>query len=425
MQEKILLVDDREDNILSLEAILDVDGYKLVHAFSGREALKVLLHETDFALILMDVKMPGLDGFETASMIYQREKLQNIPIIFITAIDSGDENVYNGYKAGAVDFIHKPINPELLRAKVSVFVELYRKTEKLRAQEKRLISMNISLEQEIAEKRVFEGKILELNKQLMANIAQLEATNKELDSFVFMASHDMQEPLRKIKTFSNLLRSNCESSLDESSQNFISRIHHSADRMQDLIADILSFSKVAGEEFKVEPVNLNLVLEEVVSDFQEVLQTEGGMIEAETLPQVPGNAGLIRSLFYNLIHNSIKYRKKSMPPQIKIYAKNNIVRNLGKTELIPFTNILVQDNGIGFEQKYAEQIFEIFKRLHGSSEFSGTGIGLALCRKIVEKHHGYISAQSQPENGAIFTVSLPLAEHVKTDSEKKHVKDLA
>jgi light-regulated signal transduction histidine kinase (bacteriophytochrome) len=114
-----------------------------------------------------------------------------------------------------------------------------------------------------------------------------------------------------------------------------------------------------------------------------------------------------------------------MPPQIRIYAKNNVVRNLGKTESIPFTNILVQDNGIGFEQKYAEQIFEIFKRLHGSSEFSGTGIGLALCRKIVEKHHGYISAQSQPENGAIFTVSLPLAEHVKTDSEKKHVKDLA
>jgi light-regulated signal transduction histidine kinase (bacteriophytochrome) len=111
--------------------------------------------------------------------------------------------------------------------------------------------------------------------------------------------------------------------------------------MQDLIADILSFSKVAGEEFKVEPVDLNLVLEEVVSDFHEVLQTEGGIIEAEILPLVPGNAGLMRSLFYNLIHNSIKYRKKSMPPQIKIYAKNNIVRNLGKNELIPFTNILL------------------------------------------------------------------------------------
>ena len=419
------MVDDREDNILSLETILSVDGYSFVYAFSGKEALKVLLHEIDFALILMDVKMPGMDGFETASLIYQRDKLKNIPIIFITAIDSGDESIYNGYKAGAVDFIHKPINPELLRAKVSVFIELYRKTEKLRSQEKRLIAMNISLEQEIAEKRVFERKILDLNKQLMTNIAQLEATNKELDSFVFMASHDMQEPLRKIKTFSNLLTSSYSEKLDEQARNFISRIHNSADRMQDLIGDILSFSKVSGEEFNLIPVDLNQVLGEVIGEFENVVHAEGGKIEMEALPSVPGNPGLMRSLFFNLLHNSVKYRKRNAAPQIRIFAKNNSVRKLGKSETAPFVNIMVQDNGIGFEQKYAEQIFDIFKRLHGSSEFSGTGIGLALCRKIVEKHNGFISAQGHPENGATFTISLPLSVPVKSDFEKKRIEDVA
>src|SRR5215831_5659511 len=122
MQPKILLVDDREDNLMSIESIFEPDGYRFVKATSGREALKILLTEYDFALILMDVKMPHLNGFETASLIYEREKLKYIPIIFITANSYGEENIFQGYKAGAVDYIYKPINPDLLRAKVSVFV---------------------------------------------------------------------------------------------------------------------------------------------------------------------------------------------------------------------------------------------------------------------------------------------------------------
>jgi CheY-like chemotaxis protein len=194
MKEKILLVDDREDNILSLEAILEPDGYELVKAQSGQQALKILLKEFDFALILMDVKMPGLNGFETAALIYDREKLRHIPVIFITATNSGDEKIYKGYKAGAVDFIHKPLNPDLLRAKVEVFVELYRKNNRLRIQERKLVAINKSLQNEIKEKNVSEEKVKELNTMLMNNITKLEATNKDLDNFAFMASHDMQEP---------------------------------------------------------------------------------------------------------------------------------------------------------------------------------------------------------------------------------------
>src|SRR5687768_4412923 len=138
MQTKILLVDDLEDNLLSIEAILEPEGYTFVKANSGKNALKILLHEFDFALILMDVKMPNLNGFETAALIYEREKLRHIPIIFITANNYGDENIFKGYKAGAVDYIYKPINPELLRAKVAVFIDLYKKNHRLLQQEQKL-----------------------------------------------------------------------------------------------------------------------------------------------------------------------------------------------------------------------------------------------------------------------------------------------
>ncbi len=153
MHPKILLVDDREDNLLSIETILQPSGYKFVKANSGRQALKILLNEFDFAMILMDVKMPNLNGFETASLIYEREKLKHIPIIFITANNYGDENMFKGYQTGAVDYIFKPINPDVLRAKVGVLIELYRKTRLLHEQEQKLIAINRSLEMEVKDQK--------------------------------------------------------------------------------------------------------------------------------------------------------------------------------------------------------------------------------------------------------------------------------
>jgi CheY-like chemotaxis protein len=146
MHPKILLVDDREDNLLSIETILEQDGYRFVKANSGSQALKILLTEYDFAMILMDVKMPNLNGFETATIIYQRERLRHIPIIFITANNFGEENIFKGYSTGAVDYIYKPINPDLLRAKVSVFIDLYKKNHQLIAQEQRLVAINKNLD---------------------------------------------------------------------------------------------------------------------------------------------------------------------------------------------------------------------------------------------------------------------------------------
>src|SRR5215467_10939330 len=238
MQPKILLVDDREDNLLSMETLLEGNDYRIVKANSGRQVLKILLSDLDFALILMDVQMPNLNGFETASLIYERERLRHIPIIFITANNYGEENLFKGYRAGAVDYIYKPVNPDLLRAKVGVFVELYRKNQRLMAQEQKLVAINRNLEMEINERKASEEKVTELNKQLLENIARLEAANKDLDLFAFMASHDLQAPLRKVRMFSDRLLAGPEESLSKEGRLYLSRIREVSGRMQNLINDI-------------------------------------------------------------------------------------------------------------------------------------------------------------------------------------------
>src|SRR5205085_9644913 len=169
-----LVVDDREDNLFSIEAILEKDNYTILKANSGKEALKVLLRQQDFSLILMDVQMPDLNGFETAQIIYERDKLKNIPIIFITAFSHDEDYVFKGYKTGGVDYIYKPINPDLLRMKVSVFVELYRKNQQLLLHEKKLLAANKSLQKEIEERKITEQKIKLLNEQLVNNNVHLK-----------------------------------------------------------------------------------------------------------------------------------------------------------------------------------------------------------------------------------------------------------
>ena len=416
MQPKILLVDDREDNLLSLETVLESDGYRIVKAASGRQVLKILLNDLDFALILMDVQMPNLNGFETASLIYERERLRHIPIIFITANNYGEENVFKGYRAGAVDYIYKPVNPDLLRAKVAVFVDIYRKNQRLLAQEQKLVAINRSLELEVAERKASEEKVNELNKQLLDNISRLESANKELDLFAFMASHDLQAPLRKVRMFSDRLLSDHRQQLNTEGQLYLSRIREVAKRMQDLINDILRFSKISGESENFEEADLTVLLKEVLSEMEAPIREKNAEIVMDELPVIPVNAILMAPLFSNLISNSLKYSKKDVRPEIHIRHDISTAGSNGalKEGEARYCRIFIEDNGIGFDQKYAEQIFDMFRRLHPSAEYEGTGIGLALCKKIVEKHNGFISARGKPGEGAVFVVSLPI-KHVRQE----------
>ena len=416
LRVKILLVDDRENNLLAMESILWKDGYDIVRANSGKEALKILLKDFDFTLILMDVEMPELNGFETATMIYTREKLRHIPIIFITAHSYGDENLFKGYKAGAVDYIYKPIQSDLLRAKVAVFVELYKKNHQLVSQEQKLISINKSLEMEIKDRITSETKVKELNKKLLENISQLESTNKELDRFAYMASHDLQEPLRKIRIFSERIAETYSEQIGSEGKMFIDKMQSACIRMQNLIDDILAFSKISVEKESLASIQLNTIVDEVVTDMEQKIREKNAKITVDKLPELHVNPERIKSLFQNLISNALKYAKKDVAPQITITSK--LDEPLSKTEnginAKKFWRIIVKDNGIGFEQQYADQVFTMFKRLHAGPEYKGTGIGLAICKKIVEEHDGHISARSNVNEGTAFTISLPVPELIMT-----------
>lgn len=405
MQQKILLIDDREDNLFSLETLLESDGYEFVKARSGREALKILLVDVDFALILMDVEMPNLNGFETAALIFEREKLKHIPIIFITANTYGEENIFKGYRTGGVDYIYKPIKAELLRAKVAVFIDLYKKNQQLQQQESKLLTINRILQNEISERKNSEEQVIELNKELLKNIDELEKANKELDRFAFMASHDLQEPLRKIRAFSEILADKHKDYFDSEDNQNLGRIQKSAIRLQDLIKDILSFSKVSAAPISFSTTGLGLLLQEVLEEMQQILKEKNARIVTGYLPSLPVNPGLFKTVLFNLISNAVKYSKPDVQLVIEIYSDTNRNTDTGTRE--KYCRIYVKDNGIGFDQSYAERIFEMFQRLHAPQAYPGTGIGLALCKRIIEKHHGFISAQSKEKEGSTFIISLP------------------
>ena len=412
---KILVVDDREDNLFSIEAILEKDNYTIIKANSGRAALKVLLQEHDFSLILMDVQMPDLNGFETATIIYERDKLKNIPIIFITAHDYDEEYIFKGYRMGGVDYIYKPINPELLRVKVSVFVELYRKNQQLQLHEKKLLEANKALQREVEERKYSEEKIRMLNAQLVENNTHLKAVNEELDQFAYVASHDLQEPLRKIMVFSDkiLLKNN----QDEETSKYFSKITSSAKRMQSLINDLLSFSRHSASTIDFKNTDLQLLVKNAIGELELEIEKSNASINYSDLPQISVIPGLMQQLFYNLISNAIKFRRKAVPPVINIQAekikqaeKNSPIIQLNGT---PYYKITISDNGIGFDNKYADEIFMVFKRLHSYHEFEGTGVGLSLCKKIVEKHNGFITASSKLDEGSTFVVHVPEKEPVE------------
>jgi signal transduction histidine kinase len=406
---KILLVDDREDNLFSIETILEKDNYTIVKANSGKEALKVLLRQQDFSLILMDVQMPELNGFETATIIYERDKLKNIPIIFITAFSYDDDFIFKGYKTGGVDYIYKPINPELLRMKVSVFVDLYRKNQQLVHHEKKLLAANKSLQKEIEDRKQSEQKIKLLNEKLVENNAHLKSINEELDRFAYAASHDLQEPLRKIMVFSDkiLMKGN----MDEETEKYFKKIIGSSRRMQQLINDLLSLSRHSMNISDFKKTDLNLLAKESIAELEVEIEKNNAKIEIDDLPVIWAVPSLMRQLFYNLISNAVKFRKKGVEPWVRIQAKkmNGRENNLPLKMIngSDYYKIVIADNGIGFDPKYTDEIFMVFKRLHSYHEFEGSGVGLSICKKIVEKHNGFITAQSAIDKGSEFIIVLP------------------
>jgi signal transduction histidine kinase len=245
---------------------------------------------------------------------------------------------------------------------------------------------------------------------LEQKVTQLDKSNRNLQEFVYVASHDLQEPLRKITTFSERLRSRFEPSLGEEGNMYISRILNSCNNMQVLLEDLLSFSRLSSNDTEFQNVSLGDCLAGVLADLELKVEESHAVVEAGPLPEVQGYPSQLRQLFINLIGNAIKFRKPAVPPVIRIRsseAASSAYPGLDNAKGNRFVKLEIEDNGIGFEQEFSEKIFMIFQRLNSKAEYAGSGIGLSICKKIVENHHGAIFASGEPDKGAVFTVLLP------------------
>ena len=506
---RILLVDDNPDSLLSLEAILEGSSDELVVAQSGAEALRHVLADDDFAAILLDVKMPDIDGFETARLIRSRRRNRHTPILFLTAFPS-DSQLVQGYDLGAVDFLFKPIVPEILRSKVSVFVELARNTQLLRDQADVLakaeqkfrslleaapdatvittadgsivlvnsrtlelfqhsrsdllgrnlrmivpdwaftgevtngdlgqmheqsgnkdlrgvrrdgsafpveISLNpleteeglliTTVIRDITERRRTEERILRLNIELEQRVtertAELMRTNEALRQFAWAASHDLQEPLRMVLTYSELLSRECRN-MEGRQRHFLGVVQTGANRMHELMEALRQFVQTSeAGQLDRSPVDCKDIVEQVLVQLSISIRESSAIITCDPLPTVMGVPILLTQILQNLLANAIKYRGTEHP-RIHIRADRT------EYEWI----FSVHDNGIGIAPQYHERIFGVFRRLY-PNQYPGTGIGLAICRTAVERLGGRIWVESEPNKGADFRFTIPASPNLPTE----------
>ncbi len=264
------------------------------------------------------------------------------------------------------------------------------------------------LEQELAHRQQTEDQLRSYDSQLRGQIRQLEASNEELERFAFVASHDLQEPLRKIQSFSNLITDRYSNLFDTDSMMFMGKISNSAERMSKLIKDLLNFSRISSHREDFQSVPLSEIVQRILDDQELRIKGLDVRVEVGSLPVVDGIPSQMDHLFNNLISNALKFIRQDVQPLLRIQMQS--INGSDYTDLNPgrlYYEITIEDNGIGFDEKYLDHIFKVFQRLHGKSTFEGTGIGLAICKRVVMYHHGYITARSKPNEGTTFVVILP------------------
>ncbi|MGZ3839397.1 MAG: hybrid sensor histidine kinase/response regulator [Flavisolibacter sp.] len=420
----ILIVDDTPENIFSLKTLLQLNLYEVDTAASGEEALKKILKK-DYELVILDVQMPGMDGYEVAENITGYSKTKDIPIILLSAVNIDKRFITKGYASGGVDYITKPFDPDLLLLKVKTFCRLYEQTRKLnhiqetlkeeietrKQAQKALEGMNLLLEEKVDERT---QELREMNKNL-------EISNMELQQYASLASHDLQEPLRKIVTFSNIVREKCLKNNEEANQ-YLTKVINATERMRTLINDLLNYSKLSITSPFI-PADLNKIIAETLADLELSVKERKATVKVGHFPLIEAIPGQMRQVFQNIISNALKFSRKDIRPIIRIWGERVAERAF---DAIPdasgaFLRIGVEDNGIGFNEEYLDKIFTIFQRLHGRSEYEGTGIGLAIVKKIIEKHEGIVTASSREGRGTTFTLVLPIKQNTTVSASFPHV----
>jgi two-component system sensor histidine kinase/response regulator len=380
-QVTILIVDDKTANIFALEKLLEKPERTFVTATNGKDGLKLALN-SDIDLIILDVQMPEMDGFEVAQILKSHKKTKDIPIIFASAEKKERHSVMKGFEEGAVDYLSKPLDPELTRAKVSVLL-------KIQLQKKELIEKNLSLEKA-------DARIKELNSDLQKNLQQLESMNKELEAFSYSVSHDLRAPLRAIIGYSKILEEDCAGKLTDGEKKSLNIVQQNADRMNRLINDLLEFSKMGKKELRKLEIDMHALVQNTVNELANSAYHKAD-IRLNTLFPAYADHALLTQVWTNLISNAVKYSAKKENPVVEIGCQKNENQ----------TVYYVKDNGAGFNMEYTYKLFGVFQRLHNTEEFEGTGVGLAIVQRIVARHGGKVWAEGKINEGATFYFSLP------------------
>ena len=528
----ILIVDDNQENVFSLQALLELNNFRVDTASSGEEALKLILkNPSGYALIILDVQMPEMDGFEVAETILSYSKTKDIPIIFLSAVNTHKKYIAKGYASGGVDYITKPVDADILLLKIKTFYklseqkrqliekdnflreeiefrrqaenELEQKVEELKStleslphmafttcQDGRIEFVNhlwfnysqqadqfpeadnfaiathikstiASGKQSVQEIRLkipvdmdyrfhilyftpvikdakivrwvgiftdiheqklmsqtLEEKVAARTHELIEINKKLEASNTELQKFAFIASHDLQEPLRKIQIFSDMI---VKRYINDSfnSTKLLQKITESAAKMSTLIRNVLEYSRLPDKNF-YEIVDLNLVVNELLQDFEWEIKSRNAMVHVDRFPVMEAIPGQIRQVFQNLLTNSLKFSQDTQNPEISIKVETVEEKSFtaAQSDNGQFCRICFQDNGIGFDQKFSDKIFEIFQRLNQREGTQGTGIGLAIVKKVIDTHNGIITVESNENQGARFIMVIPVKQSAKRAEEK-------
>jgi two-component system sensor histidine kinase/response regulator len=363
----ILMVDDDATKRFALKAILAPLGQNVIEASSGPDALRQLLKQ-DFAVILLDVRMPGMDGFEAAQMIRQRPRSELTPIIFVTALDRAETDMGRGYDLGAVDFVFAPVVPAIMRAKVSVFVELYRSQQELRRYR------------------------TQLERLVQERTTALTAINRELEAFSYSVSHDLRAPLLAFNGLNRSLLDDYGNDLDARARDYLQRMSRASERMSSVFDGLQTLFRLTSGEIHREPCDISALAAEIVDEMRASDPERRVEVSISDGLTVSADPRLARILLANLISNAWKFTSKEPAARIEIGA-----------EMVDGdTRQFVRDNGVGFDMIYAHKLFGAFQRLHSQSEFSGAGIGLATVRRIVNRHGGRAWAEGAVGEGATF-----------------------
>jgi signal transduction histidine kinase len=359
-------------------------SFELDCASQGKEGLAKVLDAVKagrpYALAFVDIRMPpGWDGIETVQRIWA--EYPSLQVVICTAYSdySWDNITKTLGHSDQLLILKKPFDTIEVMQLALALTEKWNLTHRAQAH------------------------IEEVEKQVAEQ-------TRDLQEFAYGVSHDLQEPLRKVMTFGDRLRDKCGEQLGEIGNDYLNRMQDATKRMSVLINDLLALSRVTTRGKPPVKLDLNTLVSEVLSDLEVLVEKTQGKVEIGNLPTVDADPTQMRQLFQNLIGNALKFRKKDVAPLISIHAERAVQTNEfadDGEDSCPRWHIKIQDNGIGFDEKYRDKIFEVFQRLHGRGEYEGSGIGLSLVRKIVARHGGSISAHSKPGEGATFLITLP------------------